>query len=361
MLITATDLPRLMACNGSRLMEDFISSIEPDDTVRNEGDAAHWVAEQVFKGNFAASELIDRKAPNGVFITAEMVEYLTPYLDWLKHAGKFAAIEYSATIDTVKWQVSTRADHIVMALDNVLHIDDLKYGWRIVEPIDNWTLLAYAISFVMKNPQLPQPQAIIFTIYQPRTHHHNGRIRSWTISFKELQHKMCDLINTLDNLDDQLHTGEHCYKCPALVNCPAARKAELNAVEASEKAYVDKINNTDLTFQLDHLDRSIDVLTQAYKAYSELALHRLKQGEILSNYAIEADLTNTIWKEHITPEILFAMTGVDATKKQLLTPNQTQNLGVDKTLISALTERRNKGVKLIRVNTNDKAKKLFNK
>lgn len=359
MLITATDLPRLMACNGSRLMEGFISSIESDDTVRNEGDAAHWVAEQVFKGNFTASELIDRKAPNGVFITAEMIEYLIPYLEAI---GRNGVIEHSGIIKGSKWQISTRADHADIN-SGILKISDLKYGWRIVEPENNWTLIAYALAAIpgYMGQYNKAPEFIELFIYQPRAHHHNGRIRSWRINYAELHTKMLELYRTLDNLDDQLHTGEHCYKCPALVNCPAARKAELNAVEASEKAYVDKINNADLAFQLDHLDRSIDVLIQTYKAYSELALHRLKQGEILSNYAIEADLTNNTWKEHITPEIIQAMTGIDATKKQLVTPNQAKDLGINIALITPLTERRTKGVKLIRVNTNNKARKLFNK
>ena len=51
--LTATDLPRFMACNGSRLLKR-IEPFNPDDTVAEEGNAAHWLIEQVFRGHFTA-------------------------------------------------------------------------------------------------------------------------------------------------------------------------------------------------------------------------------------------------------------------------------------------------------------------
>ena len=71
MLITdATNLPRIMQCNGSILLQADPVFAERDATTREEGNAAHWLASVVFNGQHTAIEMVDRKAPNGVYITA---------------------------------------------------------------------------------------------------------------------------------------------------------------------------------------------------------------------------------------------------------------------------------------------------
>lgn len=357
--VTATNLPRLMACNGSRLMSSVELDVERDDTVKREGDAAHWLAKEVHSGRFTVEELIDRRAPNGVYITLEMVEYLGDYLAFISQGGH---VEIDTSFGTDRWQVNGRADHALYDENTrTLYIPDLKYGWGIYEPENNWTLIAHAIGWLTKYDTQFRVDRVVPMIFQPRPHHPNGRVRSVEISRAELDGFYYRLAETLRAPNDILHTGEQqCYKCPALTTCPAARKAGMNGVDASEAAFTDDLDNAALSFQLDHLARATKMLEQLHTAYSDLAEHRIKQGQIVAGYGLEIEQTNTVWIECATPELIQSLTGKDVSKKQIVTPNQAKKLGVHEDIVKAFTERRNKGVKLVRRDINAAAKKMFN-
>lgn len=349
--ITATELPRFMQCNGSIDMKTPKHDVQIDTTVKDEGAAAHWLAEQVFKGDFDAEELVDRQAPNGVYITGEMVEYLEPYL-----TADRLATEVETSYSNQQFNVRGRCDSFFYENDT-LYINELKYGWSIVEPDMNWTLISHAIGLLHNYPQV---KTVIFTIYQPRPHHPEGRVRSWTITGEELITLQSQLIKALTQPDGQLNTGKECRNCPALAYCPAARKTMMNTIEATEKAFVDTLDNEQLSFMLDDLKRAGAMLQNLQKAYEELAQHRLKQGNIVRNYTLENELTNRKWKKGITPEIIESLTGKQVSKKQIVTPNQAEKAGVSPKVVASFTERVNKGVKLVRSDANAKASKYFN-
>lgn len=354
--VTATDLPRLMACNGSRLMGGSTPPVNAADTVRDEGNAADWLVAQVYSGKFTAEELVDRAAPNGIYITVEMVEYLEEYLKDIQNSQ----IEVDTSYAGQNWQVNGRADRIAYKPASAhLIVGDLKYGWGIIEPHGNWTLISHAVGWIARNPTLPVNE-ISFIIFQPRPYHPDGQIRTWTITREHLMELYGQINATLSNPSDMLVTGSHCYRCPALALCPAARLAQMNAIDASEQAFEDDIDNENLSFQLDHIARAIKVLEQRFDAFKELATHRVRHGEVVRNYVLENELTNRQWKGHVTPELLTIMTGKDLTKKNLITPNQAEKAGVSKDVVAAFTERRNKGVKLVRKDIDAQARKMFN-
>jgi len=360
LIVTATDLPRLMACNGSRLMMGSLPVVERDDTVRMEGNAAHWLVEQIYAGLHTAEELVDRKAPNGIYITPEMVEHLDRYLQ--ADHGIDTTIEQDYNITGEGWQVNGRWDRArYTAHDFTLYIDDLKYGWSIVEPERHWTLIANAIGWMIRYGATHRVDRIVFTVFQPRPYHPLGTVRSWEINQIALTGQCLQIGETLSAPNDQLNTGQHCYKCPALAFCPAARKAQLNAIEASEKAFVDKIDNTALSFQLDHLTRAMTMLKQSYDAYAELAEHRIKAGENVTNYALERGMSNYHFPDHLTVEIMQGITGKDLRKNDIMTPAQAIKHGVPKEAVDALKTRHETGTKLVRVDLNAKASKTFKK
>lgn len=363
--VTATDLPRLLICNGSRLMGGYTPPVNIDTTVRDEGNAVHWLVEEYLKGKKTIEEYIDVKAYNGVFITDKMIEHVRDYIGYVINAE----IEVKTTFDSTSvnkqdqspvYEIKGRSDGIQHDKEtSTLYVSDLKYGWSIVEPEMNWTLIAHAIGFMANNRHL-RATTYVFTIYQPRAHHPQGRIRSWTISVDELRVLMEQLDQMLRNLTNTLQTSDHCNNCPFLTVCPAANKAELNAIEASEQAFVDNIDNDTLSFKLDQLKRVTKITEQLHKAYKAEALHRLKKGGIIKNYSVESDLANTSWKDHVTPEFAQIMTGKDLTKKQLITPTQAIASGACEDVVASLTERKQKGFKLVRIDANSKASKMFN-
>lgn len=328
-----------------------------DDTVKDEGNAADWLIQQVHSGQFLLEELVDRKAENGVYITPEMTENLEEYLEFIVGKG---VIEDDCSYQGTTWQIAGRADHrwYDESADR-LYISDFKYGWKIVDVKDNWTLISHAVSWMLQNRRAPS--TIEFRIYQPRPYHHEGSVRSWVIDGNALIQKRNDMWAIMDNLSDQLQTSNHCYKCPSMGLCPAAQMRNMNAIDMSEQAFESEPDDDQLEFLLKETKNAMDALKQHYGAYEQMSLNRLKQGRRFKNHIITADLGREIFRDDVTPELVEMMTGVECTKKSLKTPKQCIAAGADEEFIKSLTTRPNKGVKLVRANPNEQAAKLFNK
>lgn len=351
--LTATELQRFMECNGSIYLEK-INPVNIDRTVADEGDAAHWFIEQVFKGNNTQEELINKKAPNGVFITEEMVDNCQEYLNAILNQG---SVEIDTSHNGTNWQIRGRADHIYNE-ENKLYISDFKYGWRIVEPKVNYTLISHAIGW-LRNNGTNNIDTFIFRIYQPRPYHPEGYVREWMINLDELIN-LCDSLDyALNNPINTCKTGLHCYKCPSITNCIAAQKSISNCIDTADKAFNSEVNNIDLSKILDEIKKAIFLLEQNETAYIDLATARIKKGEIINNYCLQNNLGRTRWKDTVTPELLEGITGKTFSKKTLITPNQAEKAGVSKDVINMWCETPNKGIKLARVETSKQAEKLF--
>lgn len=363
--ITADELPLFMACNGSKFMPQFQSALPQSSITRDEGNAAHYLAKAVFSGTHTVEELTDRKAPNGVFITSEMAEHVSEYVQMLHNMltmpDDFNDLEVDTSFGTDLFRVNARADHIYYGtLDNVLAIDDLKYGWRIVEPEMNWTLIAHAIGYCMTRQIAPA--RIVMTIHQPRPNHREGRVRSWSINYVELMQLYRVLAEALSNPANVLNTGNHCGICDANNHCAAASAAMYNAVDISMTRYEETISDAELAQELDLLNRAKSMLSDRLEAREELAKHRIKTGAIVKNYFLENDLTNRQWNDGVTLPMLEAITGKKlAAPAKMLSPAQVEKAGVKSEVVNLFASRRPKGVKLTRQDAQKKAERMFGK
>lgn len=356
--IIADALPRFMTCNGSRLLAASVPPAPNDTAARDEGIAAHYMVSAALRGT-SIIELIDRKAPNGVFMTAEMQEHAAEYMGCMKEDAGFFGVEVDTSHDySPHWVIDGRADYIGMRTQTELHIVDYKYGYRIVEPIKNWTLISHAIGHLARN-QLTV-ETIRFSIFQPRPYHPDGHMRSWVITYPELTQLYAQLNQALCNPTDLLVTSPHCHNCPANAGCRAAQLAEYNIIDVATMVVDDKIDNVRLAFTLDNLNRAKKMLEDRLEALSELAKHRIQSGAVVDNYSTEMGQGNTRWNEGITPDILKAMTNQDLTvPAKLVTPAEAKRRGLTDTTIKALTHRPPTGIKLVRISANKKATKLF--
>lgn len=365
--ITATELPRVIACNGSLNMET-IAPFETEDTGRKEGNAVHWLVEQVHKFNQPLEGMLNKQAPNGLFITNDMIADVTEYLNDIKGVG---AVEFdtSAGDKNGKWYIGGRADHLLHT-GGTLIIRDFKYGWRIVEPKMNYTLIWHAIGFLKRAEQagIPYTGATLsmfeFIVYQPRPYHPKGFKRRWLVQRGDLMTIWEKVEQILANPDNKLNTGPHCYKCPSMVNatgiCPAISKAMNNAIEASEETFTDTLKNEDLGHLLDTNTRAKEVLEQVIDAMQDLAKHRITKGQVIPNYSVQPALTNRRWNANVTADFLKAVTGKDLQKVEMRTPAQVEKLGVSPKLVDSLTTRDTKGLNLVRASADDQARKMFN-
>ena len=105
----------------------------------------------------------------------------------------------------------------------------------------------------------------------------------------------------------------------------------------------------------------MDVLKHTRDAYEELALHRIKTGQQIPSYSVKTDLGNRAWKENVNPDLVQMLTGVDVSRKELKTPKQAELAGLSKEIVDSFCERREKGVKLVRMDSSAKAEQMFGK
>lgn len=351
--VIADELPRVMACNGSRLMPAAVPPTVTDPTARNEGTAAHHMATAVFYGA-KLEALVNTKAPNGFIMTAQMADHVGEYLAALD-CGE---MECDTSYGTDDWRVNGRCDHRKYdPASATLIIDDFKYGYSLVEAEGNWTLLSHAIGTAMFMPAWPR--TFVLRIHQPRPYHPAGKVREWRLSYDELITYYHRINETLSNPSDELRTGAWCRRCPALAHCPAARSANMNAIDAAEKAFCDNMPDDVLSHELDTLRTAQAILSARLDAVEELAIHRLKNGAVMPNYAIEHQYANTRWKGGLDAQLLSLATGKDLTKPGLVTPAEAKRRGVPETVVGLLTERPVTGTKLVRITADDRAKRLL--
>lgn len=356
LVVTATALPRLLACNGSRLMGDSESPINTPNQARDEGNAFDWFTQQLHDGHLTLQSTATQPivAPNGILITSDMRDHAEEFLSKVGQGEMQPEVSFAGA----NWKITARADHIKFD-GSTLHVADEKYGWGIIEPEENWTLLSYAIGYCI-NRQI-RPERVALSIYQPRPYHSEGTFRTWSFPYEELKKRHTHINAVLSKPSDMLNTGSQCKRCPALATCPAAYKAELLGLDVSESAYISEVTNDQLSFRIKQINQALTTLKQQQEAYEELALHRIKQGQLVKDFSAKTHYTNTGWKDYVTPELVKTLTGKDDYfKSELITPTQAKKKGLNLDVFDALTERRVTSVKLEQIKASDKANKLFN-
>jgi hypothetical protein len=348
---TATELPRVMQCIGSINMPAALPP-DHDHEARDEGNAAHWLAKEWFDGRVYAPSAVGTKAYNGYVITEEMVENVHTYLSALD----CGAMETETTFDGEGWEVRGRADHICCN-SHTLTIDDFKYGWRLVSPEENYTLIAHAIGWCIRNQAAPRE--IVLRIHQPRPYHPDGPCREWRLSYVDLMTYYSAIAKRLSETPDTLQTGPQCAKCHALATCPAARAASMNAIDASGVAFSDDLPDGVLAYEYETLEQAAATIKNRFEALEELMTHRIKSGNVINGYALKQRLAQTRWKPGLSGVMLSAMTGVDLLKDGIVTPAEAKRRGVSKETVEALTDRPVIGTKLERIDANREARRWF--
>lgn len=349
--LTATELARFMVCNGS----SFLNGVEPfreSTEIAEEGNAAHWVVEQCFKTGQLLEEYIDRQAPNGYFITAEMVEYVSNYLDFIRSVTS-GEVETNTSWATIRG----RADFVGFD-GNTMIVADLKYGWRIVEPDNNWTLISHAIAALRDNVT-----EIVFQIHQPRPFHPKGNVRIARMDRATLLQKKQEIINALENPKQESISGIQCVHCKCFTQCPAAQTAIMNAIDAANYAFDSELDGEQLGWMLKTLKRAKEVINQAYDAYEDLAFQRLSKSQTVKGYQMVDKIGNRTWTGEPEDVInyLKIFCNIDVTKKAVVTPAQAIKMGVPESVIETCTHRPCIGSKLVEMDDNDVGEKLFGK
>lgn len=356
MIVRCSQLARPMVCAGFMFL-DF-EKLDTTSPAAEEGTAAGELLQLQLEGR-----PIPYRATNGVYFDDDMKFYTKPLaqdifsrangqvlceqrIDWVTRSGVVIKGQYDASY----------VDHY-----GRLCIDDLKYGWGIVEVKENWQLIGYAIGEIIRRGQYFRE--IVFRILQPRPHHEEGPIREWVISYDELlvlKERIETRFLEIANGKADLQTSSKCKYCPAAGEaCGAFNRLFYRALEVSTHLIQDKLTEKEIADQIDHIKRAEEVLKIKLDSLMELGTARIRAGKIIPGYVQTNKYGHREWKQGVNADTVKVMTGLDVQETVLMSPAKVEKMGLKKKLLEQLTTTKITGVRLEKKNSTEVGNKIF--
>lgn len=362
--IRCSSLHRFMTCVGHMSL-DLRTQDEESEPAREGTAVGEYLSEMIRQRTDTPNFPVN--ASNGYFVNDEMKYYARETYNRVLSTAGIQTVETEERIDWPADSTIIRGQFdISYVVGTTLYVEDLKYGWGIVEAEENWQLLGYAIGqkFRLLNKGI-YIDNIVITIHQPRPYHPKGSVRSWTITADELNSyyfKVIAQVREFTSNNKSLVTGSACKYCDAAAACPALNRAFHNAVDLVLRDYEEKeLTNEDIAKLVSIIERAEDVIEIKSKSIKQLAINRLQNNQVIPGYGIAQKFGDRKWKDGVTAETIKMMTGFDIMKSDMMSPNQAEKAGINKKLTEQLTIKANKGFDLTKINVNEQANKLFNK
>lgn len=340
---------RWVHCPGSiQMTEQF-----PDTSgaAALEGEAAHWVGSEVLSGR-GGDPFVGRTAPCGVVVTEEMVDAAKVYVAAVHSvtaAGK-RAVEQSVTITRVHADCHGTPDCALTDDRGELHIFDLKYGYGVVEPWDNWQMICYAAGLTQ-----PSHQFVNIHIVQPRPFHFDGPHRTWRVGVDILERFWVSLAaSACESLSatPSLTSGDHCKYCSARHACPAARNVAMFAIDYTSRMRVEILSPEALATELRTVQRASEAIKFLLTGLESQAQGIFNNGGNVPGWTLQAGTGRQQWKVPVAEIIaLSQVMGIELCKSvDTITPAQARKAGMPEDIVNMYSERQSGEKKLVPFN-----------
>ena len=342
---------RWVHCPGSvQMSEQFPNE---SGAAALEGEAAHWVGSEVLSGR-GGDPFVGRTAPNGVIITEEMVDsakvYVAAVHSVTPHLKRL--VEQRVEIPTVHADCQGTPDCVVFSECEELHIFDLKYGYGVVEPWDNWQLICYAAGHVT-----PTTRFVSLHIVQPRPFHYDGPHRTWRIGAGVLADYISKLTTAaIEALSANPRTisGSHCHYCLAMKNnaCSTGRGAAGNAIDFISHTRVELMSPAALSYALQTIFRAEEAIKFVRAGLESQAQGIFNSGGNVPGWMLQAGTGRQQWKVPVAEVIaLSQVMGIDLCKSvDTITPAQARKAGLSEDIVNMFSERQSGEKKLVPFN-----------
>lgn len=342
---------RWSKCPGSVRAE----SGRPEDQTdaAKEGNAAHWLAEQVLKSYVETGEIFNPRSVSGTIcgaeITEEMIEAVDLYVaDILKVCNKIGGlqklkIEQTVAIRRIHDDLTGTPDAWLFDhTTSVLYVWDLKFGRRLVRAEWNTQLLCYATGIIDELGVNDEHVAVDARIVQPRAYHVAGPIRSWRFNAANLRpeiNQLHDAAHVAMKGSDRLVTGDHCHYCLARNDCNAYIESTINAIDVIENAGdCNGLTPDEMGMMIGLLRTSKDRVERLLDGLENEAQELIANGLTVPGWSNGHGRPSVKWIESPDDIILMGeMMGVDLRKDGVKTPKQAEKL-IDPEVIKAYSK-----------------------
>lgn len=333
-----------------------------DPTVREEGTAFHWAALMVWLGHLV---VVGTVAPNKVAITDEMLDGIDEYLTRIRTWPGQATLEMSLSATRIHPQCGGTTDAWAFASHiKTLYVADAKFGYRWVDPFQNWQLLVY-VNGLLDYLGIVDDQEIIveMAIFQPRAYRRGGPWFIWRVRASDLRAQF-NILETAAyatmSENPKAVTGPQCNNCNGRLNCSTFLDAVGNVLDTAGEPVEQQLDVAMLDVQMRRVDRAYELLEAAKVAYDARAEMLLREGKQFRSYEMQASSGRLEWSQGMEPVILeiAKSMGKDIAKPLTpITPTQASKL-LGENIIASFSERKKGALKLRRIDPN-KARKTF--
>lgn len=332
---------------------------EPESDAAREGTAAAWVAETVLNGNaIFAEDLKGETHPNGWLITPDMCDYVQGYIELIRSRGGVMSAERFVRLNEF---IGGTLDSTSTVMGDTLFVDDLKYGYGIVEP-DTPQLIIYGAARLQEllNDGVPVSK-VQLGIYQPRAFHDDGIYRTRTITIQQIHDEAAEVIQAGQLCQDPNSLaipGQHCKHCVARASCEALTHTVYEIFDVLQSPRQLETTMGELANELGFLEIAAALVDARKTAVEAEAEQQVRAGKHLPGWHLKDRKARR--KLKVGPETVRAITGIDPYKQVLRSPAELEKAGASVKAVKALSETPIIGQKLERLPA-DYFDKTFNK
>ena len=315
-----------------------------DSPAAREGIAAHEVLEKMLAGNLPA---IADATRSGVPVDAAMIDGAGVFLAALADVA-IGSDGYSSELKVPGPElgagINTRLDFV--AIDHAsrtVTVIDYKYGHRYVPVFDNWQLALGASAFAHEY-QIPGDYEARLMIVQPRCYSASEKVRAWRISVATAHHLMSVAARSAEKArrpDAPFATGPHCNGCSGRRACSAFLTTVEAAVDDAYALSPRDPSPTDVAGELVLLREAGERIRARLTALEAHAMQLLQAGHSVPGWRVAYSKPHRVWTIP-QPDVLAlgVLAGVDlSAAKQVVTPAQAQELGLDAGIVDVCSSR----------------------
>lgn len=361
-LLRASQAHRWVKCTAWQRMVQSMPDIS-DPTVRDEGTAFHWCSLMIWLGhaiNIGQRVQIDGMS-SPVVVTDEMLDHVDEYLDRIRSRGSRPMLEYEVAAPRIHPECGGTTDSWNFVPEKMtLYVDDAKYGYRWVDPYQNWQLLVYVCGLLDHIGVIDDRHIKVeMSVFQPRAYRRDGPWFVWHANAADLRtyfNILSNAAHTVLSPFAKCITGEWCTNCDARANCDAYDQAVENALDVSFEPINNELSPIRADTELLRIERAMQILEARQSALMARAEMFMRDGQQLRHYEMKPGRSRPIWKPGI--EASLKQMGVPF-KERPITPTQVRDRKLlDPKVIDALSDRPPAGLKVARVDE-ERAARMF--
>ena len=308
----------------------------PQSDPAREGTCAAWLAEQVVKGkvNKCADLLGEQHPDNGWLIEPVMVRHIQAYVDMLKGYDGKIDVERSVKLNE---NIQGTPDAYGLVNDNHLIVDDLKYGYEIVEPTSEQLTIYGGALYRQLTANGHSVDKITLGIYQPRAYHFAGIHRTRDLTPEQLMQEIAVIEQAgieCNKLHAETRTGSHCRYCPGAAKCASVAWSNYDTYHSMHHRNQRNMTPLELAEELAFIDNAEAKLKGRRDAVHAEVNALMDQGVKIPGWVREHGVGQRRWKYNATT--VKMLTGIDPTAGKMVTPAELERKGADAELIKNL-------------------------